>query len=884
MRSLFCILAAMFGLALPNVRADLYLYPTGWWQTVAERETTFLAKVIASPPVAQRQSIDYELRGGSAQPGRDFIAASGTLTFEPGETEKVIPVKLLDDAEIEGLEVFHLVISNPQPPIYIYEPSMEFRVEDDEKGYGVFPPRVSEDAPFAPVKVRRLGDFAFESSIDLYTGASTARPGVDYHDETFHIVFPPGVSERTVHVRLLNDSDEDGDRTISLHLRNPTGGIPIMDQGSIGIAIQDNETGYRLQTQPTENVLYEGGADRLFLRRDGDYNIQSVATVAIRAGDIPYSPAQPGSDFIGESFELTFAPGQNVVEIPIQIINDHEFEPREYLSIDHRKSLTDPTLISVPVAIVDNEFNPLPVAKLCLDVHVRTGVRYFPHWQTKPVAVRNGFLTRAMVGEYSPFYAVIRLANDGAVDQEFSPIPLTQMWDSRLEMMETPMGDYILFYNNTARRYLNSGDLDPTFAEVVFESWNSAVQSGENIYVSTGRTLLRLGKNGGIDQSFSFPPLENGGIGTVVAAPSGTVYVQGDFTLSETPAITNYARLKLDGAVDTSFVPNGLRGQIFGHQGRLFIEPWNEPYFIQCVAPDGRVDATFNNVRGRDQIAFDAIGNLYVPQYEGGGISIYKYQPNATVDSTFMRGETDATFLGVRAVSLDGKTMLVAGSQHWWMLNGVDLSCRGQYGAVLHSLGILDLTSPARVTLPPNIELLEEPSGRHDAIPFTRTGVNESSSVTARYRTRNGPAINGSDFELSPEGEVRFEPGISRINLPVTIFDNATPELAKWFFVDLLGESGAVISTCQVWILNDDHGIEILGIENNRMQMRHIRGRAGSFEWMVSSTLNDWESGFFSYDGATVEIDITGPHRFIHGAPATSSETIPWDTRVFIRR
>ena len=62
----------------------------------------------ASDPV----TVGYATRDGSARAGEDYAAASGTLTFEAGETSKTVAVEVLDDAHDEREETFVLALSN----------------------------------------------------------------------------------------------------------------------------------------------------------------------------------------------------------------------------------------------------------------------------------------------------------------------------------------------------------------------------------------------------------------------------------------------------------------------------------------------------------------------------------------------------------------------------------------------------------------------------------------------------------------------------------------------------------------------------------------------------------------------------------------------------
>lgn len=68
--------------------------------------------VSLSLPVSSAVSVNYATAHGSAN-STDYGAASGTLTFAPGETSKVIVIQTVDDAQVEGAETFSVNLSNP---------------------------------------------------------------------------------------------------------------------------------------------------------------------------------------------------------------------------------------------------------------------------------------------------------------------------------------------------------------------------------------------------------------------------------------------------------------------------------------------------------------------------------------------------------------------------------------------------------------------------------------------------------------------------------------------------------------------------------------------------------------------------------------------------
>ena len=68
--------------------------------------------VSLSLAAAQSVSVDYATADGTAHAGDDYDAATGTLTFAPGETAKTIDVHAHGDAAVEGNETFFLTLRN----------------------------------------------------------------------------------------------------------------------------------------------------------------------------------------------------------------------------------------------------------------------------------------------------------------------------------------------------------------------------------------------------------------------------------------------------------------------------------------------------------------------------------------------------------------------------------------------------------------------------------------------------------------------------------------------------------------------------------------------------------------------------------------------------
>jgi ELWxxDGT repeat protein len=69
--------------------------------------------VSLSPAARQPVTVDYATSDGTAKAGDDYDAASGTITFAPGETVRTIDVRMRGDVATENNETFFVTLRNP---------------------------------------------------------------------------------------------------------------------------------------------------------------------------------------------------------------------------------------------------------------------------------------------------------------------------------------------------------------------------------------------------------------------------------------------------------------------------------------------------------------------------------------------------------------------------------------------------------------------------------------------------------------------------------------------------------------------------------------------------------------------------------------------------
>ncbi|MBN1921819.1 MAG: hypothetical protein JW892_11275 [Anaerolineae bacterium] len=212
-------------------------------QTVSEGDTgSFNAvfEVTLSPASDQTVTVDYTTTAGTALPGSDYLATSGTLTFMPGETAKPIPVTIYGDIIDEGeSEAFMVDLSGATNANL-----------DDGQGLGLI-----TDNDLAKVAMQGLAEVregntgtttapftitlttptAFTVTVDYLTldGYESAEAGSDYAAMSGTLTFTPGVTLLNVHATIYGDTDREPDEIFNLRLNNSS---PINIQTSTAIA------------------------------------------------------------------------------------------------------------------------------------------------------------------------------------------------------------------------------------------------------------------------------------------------------------------------------------------------------------------------------------------------------------------------------------------------------------------------------------------------------------------------------------------------------------------------------------------------------------------------------------------------------------------------
>ena len=185
--------------------------------TVMESVGTFEVTIIREGgDMNTAVQVDYKTEDGTAASPGDYIEAVGTLTFGPGETQKMVTLEVLDDDVFEEDEHFYIRISNlrrkdgkafseisvtgedgvakMQPSIQLGTPHMAtIMILDDDHG-GIFSfddaeVEVVESVGTFELDLKRISGARGKVAIPYNTEDGTAKEGEHYEAQEGELIF-----------------------------------------------------------------------------------------------------------------------------------------------------------------------------------------------------------------------------------------------------------------------------------------------------------------------------------------------------------------------------------------------------------------------------------------------------------------------------------------------------------------------------------------------------------------------------------------------------------------------------------------------------------------------------------------------------------------------
>ncbi len=263
--------------------------------------------------------------GGTAEPGTDYTALSGSVVIAAGSSGTYVDVTPVNDALPEGAEtiVVSLQADTTVPKLYgIAVGGATMTMADNDSG---FPGSVgfaatsaakSEGAGTFTIDVARTGSTAGAASVEYGVQAGTALGnGVDYLCPPGRLDFADGEAVKSITFTIVDDNIPEDIETVNLILRNANGAAITAAAAQFTVIIVDNEP--RVTIEATDPFASEGGGTAQFtVRRWGGTSGALVVPVSVSG------TATSGADYTALPSSVTIPDGAATAALTLTPLTD----------------------------------------------------------------------------------------------------------------------------------------------------------------------------------------------------------------------------------------------------------------------------------------------------------------------------------------------------------------------------------------------------------------------------------------------------------------------------------------------------------------------------------------------------------------------------------
>jgi hypothetical protein len=302
---------------------------------------------------------------GTATPGADYTALSGTVTIPAGSTTATISFPVVNDVLVEGNETVIVTLTSVTSGLAtLGAPLTATNTIADNDAPTVTIANTTngnETGPVNGVMTVSLNAVSATNTVVAYAVSGTATSGADYTALTGTITIVAGSLSNTITIPVINDVIVEGNETVIVTLTSVTSGAVSLGATVVAInTIADNDSA-TVSIANTTNGTEAGPTN----------GVMTVTQTAVSATNtvIAYTvsgTATSGSDYTALSGTVTIPAGSNTATISIPVLDDAVLDPAETVIVT-LTSITSglPSLGSPLIAtntITDNEVATITLA------------------------------------------------------------------------------------------------------------------------------------------------------------------------------------------------------------------------------------------------------------------------------------------------------------------------------------------------------------------------------------------------------------------------------------------------------------------------------------------------------------------------------------------
>ena len=787
-------------------------------------------------------TVDWALADGTAVAGEDYTAASGTLTFAPGDTAKTITVAVRDDALDEDDETFEVALSGEtnaavserRALVTIQDndgmPSLEIADADTDEG---------ENQTFAvtlsPVSGRAV-------TVEWATADGTAASRADYDTATGTLTFPAGQTSQTITVETEEDALDEDDETFTVTLSSAVNAA-IGDAGATG-TIRDDDPEPSLSIG--DGSASEGAASMTFEVTLSEVSGREV-TVDWATED---GTAVSGADYDTATGTLTFPAGQTSQTITVTVRDDTLDEDDETFTVtlsgavnaaigdagatgtieddDAVEVSLSPASPSVDEGVGNLEFEAALNLESTRTVTVDWALADGTAVAGEDYTAASGTLTFVPGDTVKTITVAVR---DDALDEDDETFEVTLSGETNAAVSERRAS--VTIRDNDGMPSLEIADTDtdegenqtfavtlsPVSGRAVTVEWATAdgtAVSGADYDTATGTLTFPAGQTSR----------------TITVETKEDALDEDDETFTVTLSSAVNAAIGDDDATgtirDDDPEPSLLIGDGSASEG----------------AASMNFEVTLSEVSGRevtvDWATSDGAG--------ASGATAPADYDTATGTLTFPAGQTSQTI----TVTVRDDTLDEADETFTVTLSSAVNAEIGDAGAT----GTIEDDDAVEVSLSPASPSVDEGVGN---LEFEAAlNLESTKTVTVDWALADGTAVAGEDY-TAESGTLTFAPGDTAKTITVAVRDDALDEDDETFEVALSGETNAAVSVRRALVtIQDNDGMPSLEIADTEtdegenqtfaVTLSPVSGRAVTVEW---ATADGTAASGADYDTAT---------------------------------
>ena len=295
-------------------------------------------------------TVQYASRDLLATAGTDYIASSGAVTFNPGETSKTINLTILGDTLYEQDEFFMVELSSPTgatldlsgSSILGYQAAIKIN-NDDVASLPIitsFTPNVLEfvegnsGTTNAPITVSLSAASTSTVSVNYRTINGDAVSGSDYVGVNGTLTFAPGETSKTINIAINGDTSYEGYEYFAFELSNPTNSVidTSLVNGQRLLFIQNDDVPVLIRNTSTTNsndLILSSSNNEYIDAKDGFDTVKYTGTrtnhsIILNSGELTISDkitSNYGTDKLVNVEKISFDDGSLIFDLAFNADN-----------------------------------------------------------------------------------------------------------------------------------------------------------------------------------------------------------------------------------------------------------------------------------------------------------------------------------------------------------------------------------------------------------------------------------------------------------------------------------------------------------------------------------------------------------------------------------